>query len=440
MNEEPLSQLYLKDTAFQDLMQRRIFNVLLIASPYDAFMMEEDGRVEEQLYFEYVALNLSSPPRVTQVATFTDAMGALASKHFDLIIAMPGVDVSETFRGARQVKAQYPDIPIVVLTPFSKEVSRRLAHEDLTSIDYVFSWLGNVDLLLAIIKLLEDRMNAEKDVNQVGVQAILLVEDSVRFYSSVLPHLYKFLLKQSRIFSTEALNEHEQMLRMRGRPKVILARTYEEAMSLYEQFGENMLGIITDVSFMHDGKKDQEAGLKLAREIRSRDPYLPIIVESSETANALKVSDFGGVFLDKNSKKLPVDLGEAITHNFGFGDFIMRDPATGEELLRISSLKEMQYRLAEIPAETLYYHASRNDISRWLYSRALFPIAEIIKKHRFKSLDEAPAVRQLFFDLIVKYRRMKNRGVVAIFKKDRFDHYSNFARIGQGSLGGKGRG
>lgn len=440
MNEEPLSQLYLKDTAFQDLMQRRIFNVLLIASPYDAFMMEEDGRVEEQLYFEYVALNLSSPPRVTQVATFDDAMDSLASKHFDLIIAMPGVDVSETFRGARQVKGQYPDIPIVVLTPFSKEVSRRLADEDLSSIDYVFSWLGNVDLLLAIIKLLEDRMNAENDINHVGVQAILLVEDSVRFYSSVLPHLYKFLLKQSRIFSTEALNEHEQMLRMRGRPKVILARTYEEAMTLYEQFGRNMLGMITDVSFMHEGRKDQEAGLKLAKEIRGRDPYLPIIVESSESANALKVVDFNGVFLDKNSKKLPVDLGEAITRNFGFGDFIMREPSTGKELLRISSLKEMQYRLFDIPAETLYYHASHNDISRWLYSRALFPIAEVIRQHRFASLDEAPVVRQLFFDLIVKYRRMKNRGVVAVFKKDRFDHYSNFARIGQGSLGGKGRG
>nr|MDE6491088.1 phosphoenolpyruvate synthase [Muribaculaceae bacterium] len=440
MNEQPLSQLYLRDTAFQDLMQRRIFNVLLIASPYDAFMMEEDGRVEEQLYFEYVALNLSSPPRVSRVSRIDEAVDALSSKHYDLIIVMPGVDVSATFSGAREIKAMYPDIPIVVLTPFSKEVSRRLAAEDMSSIDYVFSWLGNVDLLLAIIKLLEDKMNADNDINGVGIQAIMLVEDSVRFYSSVLPHLYKFLLKQSRIFSTEALNEHEQMLRMRGRPKVILARDYEEAVDLYRQFGSNMLGVISDVSFMRNGVKDTEAGLKLARYIREHDPYIPVIIESSETANASKVGDFGGVFLDKNSKKLPVDLGEAITQNFGFGDFIMRDPATGAELLRIRSLKEMQYRLFDIPTETLYYHASRNDISRWLYSRAMFPIAEVIKNHRFRSLDEAPAVRQMFFDLIVKYRRMKNRGVVAVFQKERFDHYSNFARIGQGSLGGKGRG
>ncbi|MDE5967982.1 MAG: phosphoenolpyruvate synthase, partial [Muribaculaceae bacterium] len=278
MNEESLSKLYLKDTAFQNLMQRRIFNVLLIASPYDAFMMEEDGRVEEQLYFEYVALNLSSPPRVTRVSHISEALAALNDKHFDLIIAMPGVDISETFTGAREIKALHPDIPIVVLTPFSKEVSRRLSNEDFSGIDYVFSWLGNVDLLLAIIKLLEDRMNADNDILDVGVQMILLVEDSVRFYSSILPHLYKFLLKQSLVFSTEALNEHEQMLRMRGRPKVMLARTYEEAIELYNKYGEKILGVISDVSFMKDGVKTKDAGLQLARYFRSRDPYLPIII------------------------------------------------------------------------------------------------------------------------------------------------------------------
>ena len=440
MNEESLSRMILKDTAFQNLMQKRIFNVLLIASPYDAFMMEEDGRVEEQLYFEYVSLNLSSPPRVTLVSNFAEAQEALSAKHFDLIIAMPGVDISETFTGAREVKKTYPDIPVVVLTPFSKEVSRRLSNENLDDIDYVFSWLGNVDLLLAIIKLLEDRMNSDNDILDVGVQMILLVEDSVRFYSSILPHLYKFLLKQSREFSTEALNEHEQMLRMRGRPKVMLARNYEEAMALYEKYGNNILGVITDVSFAKDGAKDREAGLKLSEELRRRDPYLPIIVESTETHNRDKVGSFDGVFLDKNSKKLPVDLGKAIKDNFGFGDFVMRDPATGKEIRKVKSLNEMQKVIWDFPADSLLYHASHNEISRWLYSRAMFPIADIIRNHRFTSIEEAPAVKQLFFDLIVKYRKMKNRGVVAVFRKDRFDYYSNFARIGQGSLGGKGRG
>lgn len=440
MNENALSQLYLKDTEFERLMQRRIFNVLLIASPYDAFMMEDDGRVEEQLYFEYVALNLSSPPRVTLVSHINGAMTALSQKHYDLIIAMPGVEISETFIGARAIKEKYPEIPFIVLTPFSKEVSRRLSHEDFTGIDYVFSWLGNVELLLAIIKLLEDKMNADNDVLDVGVQMILLVEDSVRFYSSILPHLYKYLLRQSKIFSTEALNEHEQMLRMRGRPKVMLARNYEEAMALYEKYSDQVMGVISDVSFIKDGVKDTMAGLKLAREIRKRDPYLPIIIESTQSELRDHVGDFNGIFLDKNSKKLPVDLGEAITNNFGFGDFIFRDPSTGEEILRIKSLNDMQKHIKDVPAESLYSHALKNDISRWLYSRAMFSIAKIIKTHRFASIDEAPAVKQLFFDFIVKYRKMKNRGVVAVFRKDRFDHYSNFARIGQGSLGGKGRG
>lgn len=439
MNEEALSQLYLKDTAFQKLMQRRIFNVLLIASPYDAFMMEEDGRVEEQLYFEYVSLNLSSPPRVTRVSSSEEAVETLRSAHFDLVITMPSMDISETFSGAAAIKAVDPTIPVVVLTPFSKEVSRRLENEDFTHIDYVFSWLGNMDLLLAIIKLIEDKMNAD-DITNVGVQMLLLVEDSVRFYSSILPTVYKFLLKQSMVFSTEALNEHEQRLRMRGRPKVMLARDYEEAVELFDRYKDNILGVISDVSFKREGSKDSHAGLRLAKYIRNRSPYLPIIIESSDIENSEKVHEFDGVFLDKNSKKLPVDLGDAIMANFGFGDFIVRDPVTKQEIMRLKELKDMQKNIFNIPDEALFHHASTNDISRWLYSRALFPIAEVIKQHRFRSLDEAPAVKQLFFDLIVKYRKMKNRGVVAVFRKDRFDYYSNFARIGEGSLGGKGRG
>ena len=440
MNETSLSQLYLRDTAFQDLMQKRIFNVLLIATPYDAFMMEDDGRVEEQIYFEYVRLNLSSPPRFVQVNDFDTAAQRLSEKQFDLIIAMPGIDISETFEKAKELKRSYPDIPYVVLTPFSREVSRRLENEDFSGVDYVFSWLGNVDLLLAIIKLIEDKKNAENDIIGVGVQLILLVEDSVRFYSSILPTLYKFLLRQSLIFSTEALNEHEQMLRMRGRPKVMLARNYEEAKELYDHFSKNMLGVITDVSFMKDGMKNSQAGIEFAKYLRENDPYLPIIVQSSEVQNRKTVENMKCTFLDKNSKKLPVDLGAAIMSDFGFGDFIIKNPATGEEILRIRDLKELQNHIFDIPAESLLYHASYNDISRWLYSRAMFPIAEIIKAHRFRDINEAPAVRQLFFDLIVKYRKMKNRGVVAVFHRNRFDYYSNFARIGQGSLGGKGRG
>lgn len=440
MNEASLSQLYLKDTAFQNLMQKRVFNVLLIASPYDAFMIEEDGRVEEQLFFEYAALNLSSPPRVTQARNYAAAMEKLAEKHFDLVIAIPNVDISETFVNAKIIKGLYPDVPFVVLTPFSREVSRRLANEDFSGVDYVFSWLGNVDLLLAIVKLLEDKLNADNDVNVVGVQMILLVEDSIRFLSTILPTLYKFLLRQSLIFSTEALNEHEQMMRMRGRPKIMVARDYEEAMQLYEKYQKNILGVVSDISFKHGGVKDQHAGLEFARELKRRDPFLPIIMESSEAANEAAAHEMGCAFINKNSKQLPTELGNALRKYFGFGDFIIRDPETGKEILRIKDLKDLQKHIFDIPDQSLLYHASYNDISRWLYSRAMFPIAEVVKMHRFKDISEAPAVRQLFFDLIVKYRKMKNRGVVAVFHKERFDHYSNFARIGEGSLGGKGRG
>lgn len=440
MNTSLLSQLYLKDTAFNSLMQERIFNVLLIASTYDAFMLEEDGRIEEQIFLEYVSLNLSSPPRVTLVNDYDQASALLAEKHFDLVIAMPGGDVTITFSRAALIKNENPDIPIVVLTPFSREVSRRLAGEDFTGVDYVFSWLGNVELLVAIIKLLEDKMNARHDVLKVGVQMILLVEDSVRFYSSVLPAIYKFVLNQSRIFSTEALNAHEAMLRMRGRPKVMLARDYEEALEIYDTYHDNMLGVISDVSFKRGGSKDRRAGLDLAAELRRRDPYLPIIIESSESENRDRVASFSGVFLDKNSKTLPIDLGKTITQLFGFGDFIVRNPATQEEIMRLRNLKDFQYRLAEVPDDSLLYHGQRNDISRWLYSRALFPIAQVAKTHRMNGVNEADDVRRLLVELIVRYRKMKNQGVVAEFRADRYDKFSSFARIGQGSLGGKGRG
>ena len=437
---EAAQRLFLKDTAFSELMQRRIFNVLLVATPYDSFLMEEDGRVDEQIYMEYVSLNLSSPPRFTKAATWQEAHALMEHTQFDLIIAMPGVDISETFTEARRIKAENPEIPFVVLTPFSKEVSRRLQNEDLSAVDYVFSWLGNVDLILSIIKLLEDKMNAPKDIEEIGVQTILLVEDSVRFYSAVLPHLFKFLLKQSMEFSTEALNEHEQMLRMRGRPKVILARDYEEAKELYDRYSHRMLGIISDVSFHKGGVKDKEAGLKFSRYVRSQDSTIPIIIESSEIENKDKVGDFGGFFIDKTSKTLPQELKRAVHKMFGFGDFIVKDPNTGREIMRIPDLKSLQKNVYNIPAESLFFHSSTNDISRWLYSRALFPIASALKTLKFTDLSQAQALRRLIFEVIVKYRRMKNRGVVAVFKKDRFDRYSNFARIGQGSMGGKGRG
>ena len=438
--KQRLNQLYFKDTSFVDLMTKRIYNILLVANPYDAFMLEDDGRIDEKVFNEYMNLSLRYPPRFTQVSTMEEAWKRLDKMGYDLVICMPGSDNSDAFDIAHSIKKRYPYIPLVVLTPFSHGITARMEHEDLSIFEYVFCWLGNTDLLLSIIKLIEDKMNLAHDVKEVGVQMILVVEDSIRFYSSVLPNLYRFVLEQSKEFATEALNGHQRTLRMRGRPKIVLARTYEEAMTLYEQYQDNILGVISDASFPREGKKDPQAGARLLGEIRARDPYMPLIMESSETANRDVAHLCGASFVDKNSKKMGVDLRDAVSQNFGFGDFIFRDPATMKEIARVHNLKELQNIIFTIPRESLYYHITRNHISRWLYSRAMFPVAEFLKSITCDSYEDIDAHRQIIFDAIVKYRRMKNRGVVAEFIKERFDSYSNFARIGEGSLGGKGRG
>ena len=435
-----LNLLYFKDTQFANLMTKRIFNVLLVANPYDAFMLEDDGRIDEKIFIEYMNLSLRYPPRFTQVSTPEETWKQLGNTMFDLVICMPGTDSSDTFDIGRDIKAKYPHIPIIVLTPFSHGIKERMEHEDLSIFDYVFCWLGNTDLLVSIIKLIEDKMNLEHDIKEVGVQMIMLVEDSIRFYSSVLPNLYKFVLKQSQEFATEALNEHQRTLRMRGRPKIVLARSYEEAMHLYEMFSNNILGIISDARFPHEGKIDPLAGVKLLKEVRDRDPFVPLILQSSEEDNRKYADECKAVFIDKNSKKMNIDLREAVSDNFGFGDFVFINPKTKEEVARVHNLKELQNIVFSIPADSFHYHISRNHVSRWLYSRAIFPVAEFLKQITWDSLQDLDAHRQIIFEAIVRYRKMKNQGVVAEFKRERFDRYSNFARIGEGSLGGKGRG
>ena len=435
-----LKDLVFRDTPFANLMNKRIYNVLLIATKYDAFMLEDDGRVDEQIFNEYTSLSLRYPPRFTQVTTEEEALNELRNRNFELIICMPNMDNRDIFAAASEIKVHYPNIPIVVLTPFSKEVSKRIAHEDLSAIDYVFSWLGNSELLLAIIKLIEDKMNAPDDTESVGVQIILLVEDSIRFYSSALPHLYKFVLEQSQMFAKEALNDHQRTLRMRGRPKIKLARTYEEAVRIFDQYRDNILGISSDMSFMHNGVKDPYAGYKFGQYVRKTGLIIPFVLESSEAANAIYAGELNASFIDKNSKSYPQDLRARIMERFGFGDFVIINPHTKEEIMRIKDLKDLQTKVFLIPDDSLVYHLSRNHFSRFFYSRAMFPPAEVLKHVDVSDYKDMNEARQLIFDLIVQYRRMKNSGVVAVYQKDRFDEYSNFARIGDGSLGGKGRG
>ena len=484
------NQFYLKDVSFVNLMMRRIYNVLIVANPYDAFMLEDDGRIEEKIYNEYVELGLRYPPTFTQVSTTEEAAEVLRSTNIDLVICMPGNADNDAFDVARDVKSKFPDIHCVVLTPFSHGITKRMENEDLSIFDYVFCWLGNTNLILSIIKLIEDKMNLEHDIQEAGVQMILLVEDSIRFYSSILPNLYNYILEQSKNFSKEALNRHAATMRMRGRPKVVLARTYEEALKLYRKYSDNTLGVISDARFplqnaakafcnrfgnaesegLNDdlaqelrealqetvlendkaglkGKTDTfgrekcpDAGLRLFRYIRRHDPFVPLILESSESENRAKAEAEGFRFVDKNSKKMSVDLRQLMEEHMGFGDFIFRDPKTHQEIMRIRSLKELQDHIFAIPNDSMLYHISRNHMSRWLCARAIFPVSAFLKHVTWQKLQDVDAHRQIIFDAIVQYRHMKNLGIVAVFDRMKFDKYAHFARIGEGSLGGKGRG
>ena len=433
---------FLKDTSFVNLMTRRVFNVLLVANPYDAFMLEDDGRIDEKLFEEYTRLGLRYPPRFTQVSTQEEATLVLEQMRFDLVICMPGTDNSDAFDIGRGIKERFPDTPIVVLTPFSHGITRYMERQDLSLFEYVFCWLGNTELLLSIIKLMEDKMNLDHDIREGGVQMILLVEDSIRFYSSVLPNLYKYVLEQSRSFATEALNAHQATLRMRGRPKIVLARTYEEAWLLYNTYPGNTLGVISDVRFpmFEGGAKVADAGVRLLRDIRACDEFLPLIMESSESDNRQWAAEVNAGFVDKNSKKMSIDLRDRIEQHFGFGDLVFRNPETGTEVVRVHNLKELQDNIFTIPEDSFVYHTAHNHISRWLCSRAMFPLSEFLKHITHDEYDNVPEHRQLIFDAIVRYRKMKNRGVVAEYLRARFDRFSHFARIGEGSLGGKGRG
>jgi CheY-like chemotaxis protein len=431
---------YFIDTSFNLMMKRRIYHVLLISSTYDSFMLEEDGRIDETIFMEYVSLSLRYPPQFIKVTSEQEAFEALEDKNIELVISMLNIEHTDTFDLAIRIKNKYPKIPIVVLTPFSREVNLKLAEKNLSAIDYVFCWLGNADILLAIIKLIEDRMNIDNDVKQ-GVQAILLVEDSIRFYSSYLPNIYRILLKQSKTFMTEGLNEHQKMMRMRGRTKILLATNFEEAVKMWEKYKNNLLGIITDVSFKRDGETDKNAGINFVKKVRAEDEYMPVLFQSSDAENEVIAKEMKVGFLDKLSKTLSIELRNYINEFFSFGDFIFIDPNNGREITRATDLKSLQDKIFEIPDDSLMYHMVRNHFSKWLNARALFPIAEMFREVSVKEFaDDMDEAKRYLFDSITAFRINKAKGVIADFDRERYDEYLQFARIGEGSIGGKARG
>ncbi len=425
-----------KEITYEDLMQKRIINVLLICSNYDAFMLEEDGRINEKIFLEYTSKNLRYPPQFTQASSSEEAFELMEEKAFDLVITMLNVGKIDCFEMAKRVKTRYPKIPIVVLTHFSREVSMKLRDEDLSGIDYVFSWLGNAGLLLAIIKLLEDRMNADHDIEEIGVQGILLVEDSIRYYSSYLPTIYKVIFDQTNELMTEGLNEHRKTLRMRARPKILLAKTYDDAMALYEKYQDNLLGVISDISYAKGGKRDDQAGVKLARHIRERHSQIPILLQSSEKWDATINKDIDVSFIDKYSKTLLIELKHYIKENYGFGDFVFKDPESGRELTRANNLHSLQVKIAKADPKVMEYHVTNNHFSRWLKARALFSIANVFAQKSRDDFDHIEEVRSYLIDTIANYRRSKGRGIIA----SHLDEYAVFPRLGDGQLGGKARG
>lgn len=437
--ENPIQQSF-ADTMFSNLMRNRIYHVLLITSAYDAFMLEDDGRIDEKIFMEYVSLNLRYPPQFIIVNSEEEAMQMLHSENIDLIINMLSIENESSTEFAYLIKEEHPEKPIVALTPFSREISLRFKQEGTGPYDYVFAWLGNTDLLVAIIKLIEDKMNADYDIKEVGVQAIILVEDSIRFYSSYLPNIYKIVMRQSRKFMQEGLNDHQKMMRMRGRAKILLATTYEEAIELYEKYKENLHGVISDMSYQQDGVMNKYAGLSLARRIKEDTKYLPFLIQSSDANNEYFAKEIRVGFIHKNSKNLNRELRNFIVNYFAFGDFVFVDRHTKQEVDRATDLKSLQKKIYQIPDETLKYHLKRNHISKWLYSRAIFPLAFVLKQFSPDDFNDLEALRKFVFDTIAAYRTNKGRGVIAQFNRDNFDEYLTFTRIGSGSLGGKARG
>jgi DNA-binding NarL/FixJ family response regulator len=428
------------DTSFDLLMQKRIHRVLIICSNYDNYMLEEDGRIDEQIFNEYASLNLRYPPTFVQTDNAEDAFKILQEGNIDLVISMLSLKGQDVFALAKKIKEKYEHIPIVVLTYFSREVSLRLQGEDLSAIDYVFCWLGDASLILAIIKLIEDKMNADYDIEHIGVQAIILVENSIRYISSYLPNIYRIVLLQSLDFQREALNEHQRNLKMRGRPKILLANNFNDALDLYKRYKYNVLGVISDISYKRDGVQDENAGIELCKVVMADDDKVPFLLQSSNASHRTVAEQMGAGFIYKYSKSLSLELRNFIIQNLAFGPFVFRNPDTLEPIAIATDLQSLQQKILSVPDKTLEYHATRNHFSKWLNARALFPVAQMfkyIRKEDFETMDE---MRRFLYVAISSFRLGKGRGVIAKFDKASFDEYQTFSRIGDGSIGGKARG
>ncbi|WP_320129016.1 PEP/pyruvate-binding domain-containing protein [uncultured Sphaerochaeta sp.] len=426
---------------FSNLMLRHIYNVLLICSDYDRFLLEEDGRVEEELYLEYTQLGLNNPPKITHTNTGEEALKLLGERKFDLVITMLDLGSDPVEQLAFDIKAIQSDMPIIVLSPSSSHRRNKMIKGAFCpAIDYFFYWQGDPTIFLAMIKLVEDSMNVEHDTQEADVQVIILVEDSIRFYSSYLPLMYTCLIQQNRSSILEALNNWGKTLRMRGRPKIVLARTYEEAFNLYNRYRHNILGVISDMSYSHEGIQDKKAGMELAKNILADNPEIPILIQSTDLSLKESCEDFGVSFIWKLSPTLLAELNKFMNTQFGFGPFIFRDPKTLKELARAETMRDLQRLLPTIPPDSFAFHCRRNEFSRWLRAQSLYILASKIKNLQLPEKGDLGEVQQQLIEIIRNYRTERTKGVIAQFSRNNYDETLFFSRIGSGSLGGKGRG
>ena len=443
MERKPLPDLNtyeFEDVAFNELMRDRINKVLIVCSNYDYYMLEEDGRIDERIFNEYTSLSLRYPPSFLHANSTEQALKILGSDKIDLVITWLDIGKYNAFETSKQIKEAFPQVHITAISHYSSELRKKVLSTKSGIIDFVFHWNGNVDIFLAIIKLTEDRMNAQHDINQIGVKAILLVEDSLRFYSRYLPLIYKILFKQTLSFMSEGLNEHRTMMLMRGRPKILLATNYEEGIRLFEKYKHNLLGVISDVNYFKDGKRDSQAGFEFLKYVRNYERYFPFLIQSSDSKNEKYALELKGKFLYKHSETLGTEIKEYVTKYFSFGAFEFWDPNQMKVVATVKDLNNFQKALPSVTDESIIYHSKRSEYSKWLRSRALFSLANLFANIEYEDFDDVDQVRKFLIDAIKAYRVFRSRGVIAKFDKDRYDEYLSFSRIGEGALGGKGRG
>ena len=423
----------------QDLIFHRIYEILLVASPYDSFVLEEDGRLTEQILHEYMGMNFSNAPRVWQSSTAADALTMLSRQDFDLIVVMMRIADMDPVLFCSKIKESYPQKPVVLLAFDESEIKQLPEKFEKSSIDNIFIWSGNANVLLAIVKLLEDKMNIKRDIKKADVRCIILIEDSPRYYSLILPMIYKEISHQVKEMVDKSASDHERLLYMRGRPKILLARSYEEAERYFKRFRMSTLGIISDIRFPKKGKLDKNAGAKFARWARSIDPSIPIMLQSKHNKNANLAKEVQAHFLYKDSPTLLRELRDFLVSNFGFGDLVFRTPK-GKEIIRVSDLNGLINAINTVPEESLLFHAKSNHFSNWLAAHGYLGLASKVRPINYADFKDSLEHRNYLIELINNtIQNRKTRQVVEV-QRDKFDHSKRFIQISGGSLGGKARG